>query len=61
MSMFGKRHYEVVAGVIADVNARTENAFEVELVAEELCDMFIRDNEKFNGSKFLKACGMEEE
>lgn len=62
MSMFGHRHYEALAEIIADVDMAVagyaitrEEAHEVMCRSLEL--LFEEDNPKFNLQRFRNACG----
>ena len=51
--MFTKRHFEVLAKLIKESDAKTK--FEL---AHDLAKLFQEDNDRFNVSKFYKACGI---
>lgn len=54
-----KKHYEDFAKIIA--NAQRQNTTEQALdhVAEDLADIFKRDNPRFDRIKFIDACNPE--
>lgn len=57
--MLTRRHYIEIAKIIA--NAQRQNTTEQALdhVAEDLADMFKRDNSRFDRVKFIDACNPE--
>lgn len=56
------REYEIIAG---SIKMQHDNAIDgytkavLETLAGDLCFKFAQTNTRFNGSKFLQACGME--
>ena len=53
MHVFTKQHFEALADLIKNTDAKTK--FEL---AQDLAEMFQKDNEKFKAQKFFKACGL---
>ena len=53
-----KKDYKLVAESLkySDEQGWTDH---IELMAEDMADVFEAHNPKFNRSKFLKACGLE--
>lgn len=55
----------LVIGTLANTScggfrpAMNSNGWHSETVVECFCDMFIKDNPKFDKKKFIKACGFE--
>ena len=52
-NIFSKRHYMAIAQCL-----RESKAEEKYVIAQELAQMFQRDNERFSFSKFSKAVGI---
>jgi ribosomal protein S24E len=52
-NMFSKRHYIAIAQCLRD--SKVVGKYEI---AQELAQMFQRDNERFSFSKFSKAAGI---
>lgn len=69
-----KKDYEAIARVFSDMRAsyfdgsrphlseseRQCGAYAVKRSAVSMCDVFAADNPRFDRSRFLKACGVEE-
>jgi hypothetical protein len=58
--MFTQRHYEALANRLKAVKPtpkNTEEAWQWEIVVEELCGLFSQDNYRFDPGKFRDACG----
>jgi len=55
-----RKDYELIARVFADLNESESEGDKVSLarVARELAIELWKDNERFDGDKFLKACGL---
>ena len=51
--MFTKRHFEAIATLIKNSDSQTKYE-----IAQDLAKLFQNDNDRFNGSKFFKACGI---
>lgn len=58
-----KQHYEAIAQIIRQNKpAPNEHGhYIITHIAEELADFFRRDNNRFNETKFLVACGTHKE
>jgi len=63
-SIFGKRHYQIVAKVLRTKAKEEEenygNSYVIEELSFDFCNIFAEDNPNFDKGKFLKACGAEE-
>jgi hypothetical protein len=63
--MFSQRHYEVLARFleyeisISDLNT-TDRATVIKGIARLLANLLGNDNPKFNRTRFLAACGIED-
>jgi hypothetical protein len=57
MPKYTKQHFEDIAGLIKQIPSISKRKAE----AEKYCKKFKADNEKFNKTKFLNACGLVEE
>ena len=58
MTMFSQRHYKAIASVVWRIvpeNDGTENHISRSLLIMDLCDVFKRDNARFDEDKFRKA------
>ena len=67
-----KKHYIEIARVLKEQleNLKTKNpptwdrrpksVWVVSRIANALCDLFIEDNPRFDKSRFLTACGLED-
>ena len=53
MAHFTKMHFEALATLIKDSDAKTK--FEL---AQDMAKLFSEDNDRFSVSKFYKACGI---
>jgi len=53
-----KKHYEAIAIIIQPLT--TWNEKDAQYIANELADYFQTDNPKFNRTRFLEACGVEQ-
>ena len=51
--MFSKQHFEALAKLIKESDANSK--FEL---AQDMAKLFSEDNDRFNVSKFYKACGI---
>ncbi len=51
--MFTKRHFVAIAKLIKESNAEGKAE-----LAQDLAELFSEDNDRFNVSKFYKACGL---
>jgi hypothetical protein len=51
--MFTKRHFEALAELIKNTKANSKNE-----LAQDMAKLFSEDNDRFNVSKFYKACGI---
>jgi hypothetical protein len=51
--MFTKQHFEAIAKLSKASNANTKYEF-----VQDLAKLFQEDNDRFNVSKFYKACGL---
>ena len=51
--MFTKQHFEALAKLIKESDAKSK--FEL---AQDMAKLFLEDNERFNSAKFFKACGI---
>ena len=51
-----RKDYIAIAGIIKKCKHGISTASQQKL-AEELCELFLFDNERFDSSKFLEACG----
>ena len=55
-----KKDYELIASVLRErLGDSYDNAY-ARLLVKKMADVFEAHNPKFNRSKFLKACGIEE-
>ena len=55
MAKFSKMHYEEVAKVIKE-HRYPDDTY---IIIEHFCNMFEKDNEKFDKDKFIRACTSE--
>ncbi len=51
-----RKDYIAIADIIRRCKFGISTASQAKL-AEELCELFLFDNERFDSSKFLEACG----
>jgi hypothetical protein len=54
-----RKHYVAIAAAIADVRRFTKDPAALALVANRLADVLALDNDKFDRSRFLCACGVD--
>jgi hypothetical protein len=62
MSM-SRKHYQEVAAILKDEiehEPLTDSHTALRRIANELADMFKRDNSSFDRARFLRAAGLEE-
>ena len=67
--MFTQKHYTAIAKVIAnDLPAGLDEPYWTmgdtssrEQIAKQFCELFDGQNEKFDKTRFLDACGIEED
>ena len=52
-----RKDYIAIAGIIKNCKHGISTASQQKL-AEELCELFLFDNERFDSGKFLEACGL---
>lgn len=51
-----RKDYIAIAGIIRKCKHGISTASQAKL-ADELCELFLFDNENFDSAKFLEACG----
>lgn len=51
--MFTKKHFEALAKLIKESDANSKYQ-----IAQDMAKLFSEDNDRFNVSKFYKACGI---
>ena len=51
-----RKDYIAIAGIIKNCKHGISTASQAKL-ADELCELFLFDNENFDSGKFLEACG----
>ncbi len=52
-----RKDYIAIAKILAKCKHGVSTASQKKL-AEELCELFLTDNERFDSEKFLEACGL---
>ena len=55
--MMTRKHYIAIAEIVKNCRHGISTASQ-EKLAQELCELFLTDNERFDSSKFLEACGL---
>lgn len=55
-----KKHYIEIASILKSERNFGEHQPTVDAIAKELASFLKRDNARFDKSKFLTACGVEE-
>ena len=53
MSKFSKQHFEALAKLIRESDAKTKYE-----LAQDMAKLFSEDNERFSFKRFAKACGI---
>jgi len=56
--MFTQRHYVAIAAILDSARSQHGGSVVLDEIVTELCSLFARDNERFNRTRFLAACGM---
>ena len=58
-----KKHYEAIAEILFHPNNSTIDYIKLASreISEDLADYFATDNPRFNRTRFLTACGVEQE
>ena len=58
--MLSRKHYRVIASIIKDntiySNISTKRILKKDSVINDLCEVFARDNNLFDSSRFRNAC-----
>jgi|TARA_Y100000296_G_C5057790_1_gene198192 hypothetical protein len=52
-----RKDYIAIAKILAKCKHGISTASQ-EKLAQELCELFLTDNERFDSEKFLEACGL---
>lgn len=66
MSMFAKRHYKAIGETVREAIAQAIPvdghvcSYAGEVAAARLADLFAQDSNRFDRTRFLKACGLGE-
>lgn len=55
--MFTQKHYIAIAKALREIDSSFFDHDTLNKVVESLCELFKKDNEKFNKARFIKAIG----